>query len=241
MYPNEVSSAVYAPAMRGGNFASNPHCVGKARLHPGGAGVLPILPDFSAAHRWNVQRIRREPQRLQELAERLWVSTEALRLIGCGWSGSAWTFPMWQQGRVVGLKRCWPGGRKDCHRASNLGVLLPQGEVPRAETLLIVEGIGLPGVLNCRDLLAEVVPGRRVAIVSDADESGKVAAEGLVRKLAPVCRSIRRIVPETKDMRAWLQAGLTAEALRERIKAVGPVRAVATEVRWSHRHGRSCV
>jgi len=175
----------------------------------------PTLPDFSAAHRWNVQRIRRDPRRLQELAERLGVSADALRRLGCGWNGQAWTLPMWRQSRVARLKHRWPDGRKDCQRGSKLGLLLPDGQMPKAETVLVVEGesdltaaltlgfegIGLLGVLNCWELLADVIRGRNVVVCFDADRSGQTAADSLIRKLAPRCRSIRRIVPDAKDPR----------------------------------------
>jgi len=152
----------------------------------------------------------------------------------------------------VGLKRRWPDGRKDCYQGSRLGLLLPQWELPGSRFLLIVEGesdlaaaltlgfeaVGLPGVHACWDVLAETVRGLSVVLILDNDEPGQRASADLVCHLASVCRSIRQLVPDAKDLREWLNNGLTAELLAERIEATQPVRVVAAKIRWSYRHGR---
>jgi len=82
------------------------------------------------------------------------------------------------------------------------------------------DAIGRPNCNSCVDMTARFVKGREVVIIGDNDEVGKTGAEKLAGKLLLHCSSVKVIYPpgKTKDLRQWLQAGLTSGQLQQIIE-----------------------
>jgi hypothetical protein len=245
--------AVHCMRVDNGKPASN----GEGWLHPladGAAGYhapfarsLPTpvpVRDFAAlAERWQRDLT---PARLQTFADSLGVAPDALRSLGCGWSGSAFSFPMYNaQRKIVGIRLRTFRGRKFAVTTSRQGAFLHGGE-PHG-TLLIVEGPsdaaagltlgfdvhGRPSCTGAVSITAALTRGRDVAIIVDADEPGRRGAEVLASKLLPVVCSLRVVEAPSphKDLRAWLQAGATAEQVRSLIESQ-PARVLHTRFRY---------
>ena len=174
---------------------------------------------------------------LAELAADLGVTIAALRRVGVGWSGRAWSFPMVDAcGRVVGLRyRDKSTGDKWAERGGSEGIFGDLGVwSARPPAVLIVEGptdlaatldmmceslplgrcvaVGRPSCAGGVDVLRRLVrrlrPGK-VGILADADEPGRQGADALARLLAADGTPVRVCRPPGghKDVRAWRRAG----------------------------------
>ena len=171
-----------------------------------------------------------KPTALARLASELGVERSALCRLGVGWDGAAWTFPMRNaHGRVVGIRRRFPGGRKSSVRGGREGLFVPSG-LPADGLLAIAEGptdtvavltlgqacVGRPSCRGAVALVAEVARGRDVAIIADGDEPGWAGARVLARTLVLHCRSVRVIRPSggAADVRDWLRRGASREDLQ---------------------------
>lgn len=190
--------------------------------------VKPESVDFEAFFRKSFERA--ENGLRSKLAALLSVPEPMLRLLGVGWDGACWTFPMQLAGRVVGITRRPPTGRKRSVVGSHWGHYCPvDAPVGREDPLLIVEGptdcaaamamgyaaIGRP---SCRGLVQETVSvarGRAVVVVGDPDppkgpqnrSPGREGAEELAMALVRPCRSVRVVYPPAQDLRDWYAAG----------------------------------
>lgn len=204
---------------------------------------LPAEParDFAALADQYRAAVNRDD--LRRLASGLGVSAEALRDLGIGWDGAAWTFPMRDSaGRIVGIRRRFDDGRKLSVRGGREGcfvprsypasdpaapVLLPEGPTDTAAALSLgFAAIGRPACRGGVRILARLLPGRHVAVVADADEPGRAGAAELARVLAICCRSVCIIEPPAgiKDLREWLRRGGTRDDVLAAIHAAEPVR-----------------
>jgi len=167
------------------------------------------------------------------LAARIGVGTDALDRMRVGWNAalSAWTFPMRDgRGRIVGIQQRFSStGDKRVVKGHSSGVFEPFHLDVRREELVICEGasdaaaaltVGLAAIgrFSCSGTLEETVarvlrhrPGR-VIVVADNDEPGLRGAEQLLRRLDGIARAELRRPPQgIKDLRAWTQAGATAD------------------------------
>ena len=185
--------------------------------------------DFSMlAEQYQQQLTQRQ---LEGLSGSLGVSSQSLRRLGMGWDGRAFTFPMSNDfGKIIGIRRRFPNGRKVSMTGSRTGLFVPEG-LPESGLLLICEGatdtaaaldldfaaLGRPSCNSRVDMTARFVKGRKVVIVGDNDKVGKVGAEKLASALILYCWSVKLIFPSdgTKDLRRWLQTGLTQEKLQQ--------------------------
>lgn len=175
---------------------------------------------------------------LELFARGLGVTPDALRRLHVGWDGEAWTFPMQDAaGRVIGIRRRLPSGRKLAVRGGREGLFVPEG-LANGCTLFIAEGptdtaalldlgfttLGRPscsgGTRHVVGLVRSLAPVS-VVIVADADESGQRGASALASTLTLYCRDVRLITPPSphKDARAWKQAGATRQNIEQLIKA----------------------
>jgi hypothetical protein len=185
--------------------------------------------------------------RLNSLATVLGVSAASLNRLNVGWDGSSYTFPMSNDfGKTIGIQRRFPNGRKVSVRGSKTGLFIPS-DLPAECTLLICEGptdtaaaldlgfstVGRPSCNSRIRMIARFVKGRKMVIICDNDDAGRTGAEKLAAKLALCCPDVRIVCPPvpTKDLRAWLRAGLTAEDLNRDISSTEPVR---TKVRFKY-------
>ena len=205
--------------------------------------VLPTVapaepaPDFAAlAARY---RAAVKPEALARLAAELGVSVSALARLHVGHDGEAWAFPMRDAaGRVVGIRRRLPSGRKLSASGGHEGLFIPDG-LPDVGPLLVTEGptdcaallglgfacIGRPSCTGGVAIVCKLARGRDVVIVADSDVYGRRGAEALAVALVLLCRSVRVILPPdgVKDARAWLQRGATAGDVQAAIEAAAPL------------------
>jgi hypothetical protein len=167
---------------------------------------------------------------IQQLADRWGTSMHSIERIGCGWDGSAWTFPMHDEdGKVIGYRRRLPDGSKLCRKGSRLGLLMPtarrqagslfvvEGESDLAAALdLRVDAIARPGCRVCESMVRRIGKGRDIVIVADKDAPGMEGARALRKTVLPNARSAVIVQPPGghKDLREWVRAGGNREALR---------------------------
>lgn len=172
--------------------------------------------------------------KLRELAKTLGVTEESLQRLGAGWDRGAWVFPMKDAtGTTIGIRRRLPSGKKLAIKGSRSGLFIPS-EITGKGPLLVTEGesdcaaaldlaFDAVGRGACRQggaLLAEFCNGREVVIVGDCDGPGRAGAEALAAKLAATGLVKLTFPPqEHGDLRAWVQAGATADDLIEAISA----------------------
>ena len=203
--------------------------------------------ELERLHRLHAAAVSTAP--LNELAKRLGVTPDALRNVGIGWSGRAWSFPMFNaEGRVVGLRyRHAESADKWSEKGGSEGIFTPPVSVDATPAaLLIVEGpsdlaalldmlaespalarcvaVGRPsctgGVAILRRLARRLRPAK-VAVVADADEPGRRGADALARLLAGDGLPVRVVVPPGKDVRQWRQSGATGADLLNLLRTPG--------------------
>jgi len=203
-----------------------------------------VVPDWAALAKQFSAQVR--DGTLRKLARDFGVSMDSLRKLGIGYDKGkdAFTFPMADAaGRIVGL-RYRP--RKNPHQkyaaeGGQLGLFIPEDVTAGAAEIVnesesdcaaaITLGFGavaLPGAGQCLDALVAFLRQSPVAcpcIVGDADEAGRRGAERAADALLAAGIPCRVLIPPEphKDLRAWLQAGLTAGELRKAVFAE-PVR-----------------
>ena len=169
------------------------------------------------------QWIRECPQaKVNELADRLGVSDEALRLLNIGWfsGNNSWIFPMLRQGsRLIGIRTRPTNGKKFSIKGSRNGLFIPNN-LPDEGVIYVCEGesdtaalltCGLPAVgrpsCNSGDrLIAELLKDRDVVVCMDRDGVGKRGAKALAKYLKCHTQDVRMFEPpdKYKDMRDWL-------------------------------------
>ncbi len=166
--------------------------------------------------------------------------------LGTGWCGESFTFPMYNEKRIIiGIRRRFQNGRKVSLTGSKTGLFLP-ADLPSEGLLLICEGstdvaaaldldfaaVGRPNCNSKVDMTARFAKGRDVIIIADNDtpkrdgrNPGQAGALKLARKLVFVCSSVRIILPPTehKDLRGWYRAGLKHDELLATIKNTKPL------------------
>lgn len=136
-------------------------------------------------------------------------------------------------GKIIGIRRRFPNGRKVSLTGSKTGLFIPADLSPEG-LLLICEGptdtaaaldlgfyaIGRPNCSSCVDMTTRFAKGRKVVIIGDNDKPGRAGVEKLAGKLLLHCPSVKIIYPPngTKDLRQWLQAGLTSGQLQQIIE-----------------------
>ncbi len=173
------------------------------------------------------------------LAAVLGLSTDALRRLSIGYDGESWTFPMRdEERRVTGIRRRFHDGRKLSVKGGHEGLFIPLGlsgnstvlicEGPTDTAAMLTLGLAAIGRPNCRGGVKQLVAfcrGRRVAIMADGDEPGRVGAWILATALKLVCSSVVVIHPpnEIKDARDWLQSGGTKADIQKAIDLAEPV------------------
>ena len=178
------------------------------------------------------------------LAANLGVSVASLDRLGCKWSTyrRAAAFPMRNEdGEIIGVRLRSNDGRKWAITGSHAALFIPDGEVPDQLTeLWITEGptdcaalldldvyaVGRPSCSGGVDMILTMTAGRDVVIMADADEPktrpdgstwrpGKEGAEALAKAMRGKAASIKIVYPlQHKDVRAWLNSGLTPAVLR---------------------------
>lgn len=226
--------------------ASKRKCGDAGWLHriDGAAMDLPVAPltrkppaevlDF--ADRWRRAQQRATDESLRQLAERLALPDAYVRTVPCGMDGSAWAFPMQQDGAVVGLKLRTQDGLKICAKGSRLGLIVPPSFKPDAQEVWLTEGesdlmaalgawgvnaVARPGCTACTNEVARLTRGKHLVILADNDAPGKAGAARLAADcLAGGCaKTVTVLAPPAKDVRDWVKRGATAADVRWRLKS----------------------
>ena len=169
---------------------------------------------------------------LEHLAAELGLTAASLRRLRIGWDGEAWTFPMVDAtGRIVGIRRRLPAGRKLSVPGGHEGLFIPE-DMDSPATLGICEGptdtaalldlgfagIGRPSCTGGTRMIISTLRRWRPAetiIFADADEPGQRGATALASILRIYC-PVRIVAPPAphKDVRAFKRArGSRAELL----------------------------
>jgi len=200
-------------------------------------------PDFARLAGLYVGNMTSERRRW--LAGRLGVSGCSLNRLHVGWMGRGrFSWPMSDHdGRLIGIRVRTGKGRKFCITGSRNGLFVPAGLSGKGP-LLLAEGptdcaagldlgfdaIGRP---NANSLINETMrfcKGRDVIIIADNDPKpdgscpGINGARGLAESISLYCPSVKVIIPPVKDLREWLQQGLTHEQLFEIIQQAESIR-----------------
>lgn len=195
------------------------------------------LRDFGQLAKRYQQQLRTEE--LDVLADLLGVSAQSLERLNVGWDGKAYTFPMSNYfGKIIGIRRRFPSGRKVSVVDSKSGLFIPKG-LSTDGFLLVCEGatdtaaaldlafpaIGRPSCNSKVEMTANLARGRTVVIVSDNDKVGQTGSKRLARVLSLFCPSVKIVYPPggSKDLRQWLKAGLSKETLQELIQKTKPI------------------
>lgn len=226
--------------------ASKRKCGDAGWLHriDGVATDLPVAPltrkppaevhDF--ADRWRRAQQRATDESLRQLAERLALPDAYVRTVPCGMDGSAWAFPMQQDGAVVGLKLRTQDGLKICAKGSRLGLIVPPSFKPDAHEVWLTEGesdlmaalgawgvnaVARPGCTACTNEVARLTRGKHLVILADNDAPGKAGAARLAADcLAGGCAKTATVLaPPAKDVREWVKRGATVSDVRWRLKS----------------------
>lgn len=177
-----------------------------------------------------------DEEKLVDMAEALGVSCESLRLLRMGWSSSsdAYSFPMYRAGhRLIGIRLRNMQGRKWAIKGSRSGLFMPSRWPGTQKGIVICEGptdtaamltlgfnaIGRPSAMGSHAMIEEVVSGRPVCILSDADEVGVSSSKKLAAHLEKsACSRVGIMIPGAKDARAWLNRGISREDVSAEIK-----------------------
>jgi len=184
--------------------------------------------------------------RYAALAGRLGVSVESLHRLQVGYAGPGrYSFPMSDlRGRTIGVRIRTDSGRKFCVRGSKTGLFIPTDLTGR-DFLLVAEGntdtaagldlgfdcVGRPSADTGANMLGRFCKGRDVIIAADNDPKPDGTCPGirgairLAVGLRLYCRCVKVVFPPDgiKDLRAWLQDGLTHEELLNEVERVEPV------------------
>ena len=179
---------------------------------------------------------------VERLAADLGVSVEAVRALGVGWNGRAWTIQNRDAtGTAIGLATRLPDGDKKYTRGSRQGLVYApdswaQGDGP----VLLVEGmsdtaalyglglavIGRPSNTGGADLLIEMLAtwpeDRGIVVVGERDEKSDGSwpgRDGAIRTAERLADQLHRDIAWTlppepfKDSRAFVRSGADAETV----------------------------
>lgn len=197
-----------------------------------------VAPDFAAM--MNGWRGDAPGQRLTEMAERLGVTTKSLWLLGATWieEKSVMAFPMydetaWGIDCVCGIRLRTMDGRKFAVTGSKSGVFFPFRaqllidanrlficEGPTDTAALLSLGLFAIGRASCRGgvpIIQAIVDqiAQEVVMVCDNDGPGLEGANELIKSIN---KPVVKLIPPTKDIRAFVQKGATKALIESMIK-----------------------
>ena len=186
------------------------------------------LSSAAIGNSWARFALTTTDEQVAGLAERLGVSSEALRALGAcwAWPHEAWGFPMFDGAEnFAGLRLRSDEGEKWALRGGRQGIFIPsmelQGEV------LVVEGptdaaaavslgfyaIGRPsctGGVREIALLCRRIGIRRLSVLADHDGPGVSGARAFCGQIGLLARLV---VTPAKDLREWVLNGGTRQAV----------------------------
>ncbi len=170
---------------------------------------------------------------IEQLANKLGVSSLALRFLGVVWSGEHWAFPMKDKfGDVCGIQLRYSNGFKQTLRNCRVGYFIPACAAQR--TAFVCEGasdtasaltLGLYAVgrYNCAQSGYDLgqylrrVGVRDVVVIADNDNPGIMGAEKLVKELNMHCCIY---TPPAKDLRLAMSCGITKAVIESSVNSL---------------------
>lgn len=172
-------------------------------------------PNWPVLQRLFQERIT--PRQIYRLSQQLGVTVWSLRQLGIGWTGDAYSFPIYDAGRgIIGVQRRYLDGAKRTMRGSKItGVHWPE-DLEYGSDLYITEGASdLAAVLDCRlcglarlscfcgtAVAVSVCCGLRTCVISDrGNVFERRGAAKLVEALRQVCPKVALYLPRGKDVR----------------------------------------
>lgn len=191
-------------------------------------------PPLDADGMWREWDRETEREHLDGFAMTLGVDTDALRSIGCAWSGKAWAFPMRDAyGQTIGIRLRDTVGHKWAVKGSRQGLFIPTNDnaaITETGTLWLTEGptdlaaaltiglaaVGRPACIGQEEMILKYIEtwrARRLVIAADADEPGMKGAAKL-QALLPVPSVVVNF--PCKDIREFVNYGgdfLTAQSM----------------------------
>ena len=97
---------------------------------------------------------------------------------------------------------------------SSSTVYVAEGPTDTAALLQLgFTAVGRPSCTGAVGILVEILKQLNVVIVTDADSPGRSGARMLASKLIGLVESVKIIEPHRSDMREWVTAGATQEAV----------------------------
>jgi 5S rRNA maturation endonuclease (ribonuclease M5) len=162
-----------------------------------------------------------EASHITELASRLGVTENSLRLLNVGWfsQNAAWIFPMLRTGsRLLGIRTRPRNGKKFAIKGSKNGLFIPNN-LPSGGVVYVCEGesdtaallscglyaVGRPSCNSGDRLVRELLEKYNVVVCADRDGVGRKGAETLAEYLNIHCTGVTMMLPpdKYKDMREW--------------------------------------
>ena len=172
---------------------------------------------------------------INQLADKLGVSSESLNDLNVGWmeSKKAWVFPMLRSGkRLLGVRVRPVDGKKFAVKGSKNALFIPnslpeQGLVHICEgesdtAAMLTAGLAAVGRPSCNSggrLLIELLEGRPVMVCIDGDGAGRAGGYRLAKQLSEHTPTalIMEPPPKYNDIREWLN-GEGPESIQDNSK-----------------------
>lgn len=222
------------------------HRLGESGLamHRGPLPLSPTRSELDVLVRHYMGQITDE--RLEAFAAALGVLPKVLTMLGLGWTGRVWAFPMVDsERRFIGIRYRAPhtaakwserGGREGLFAPLSGPIegpiLLPEGATDAAALLgLDFDVAGRPSCAGGIRHAIAVGRGRDCVVVADRDPPGQRGAEALAAALLSVAASVRVVTPPAphKDARAWVGSGARREDVERLIANAEPVQLLLQE------------
>jgi hypothetical protein len=199
-----------------------------------------VEPTEDFAKMMNNWRASASEKKLEGMAESLGVTTHALWLLGATWceEKKLMAFPMydersWGIDQVCGIRLRTMDGKKFAVTGSKSGVFFPFRaqllidakrlficEGPTDTAALLSLGLFAIGRASCRGgvpIIQAIVDqlAQEVVMVCDNDGPGLEGANELIKSIN---RPVVKLIPPTKDIRAFVQKGATKALIESMIK-----------------------
>ncbi len=196
------------------------------------------------------QKFYQHPDRqaIYQLAENLGIKSDVLKQFAVGYTGYAYSFPMFDEDNcLIGIRIRFADGRKRAIEGSQNGLFVPVRKFNTKCPVFITEGesdcmalyqmgfqvIGRPGNLQCKQMTGQWMKNMgfsEAIIIADNDEAGEKGAKDLADYLVfETGFAVKVIRPDKqyKDFREWFLNGVLREDIFEAIENadyVSPVR-----------------
>jgi hypothetical protein len=198
-----------------------------------------------------VRNAQRRSTEFDAFSAGLGLDPASLTVLGVGWTGREWSFPMFNANREcigIRLRRARRGlpDAKYSVRGGREGLFLPVSaalggpilmvEGPTDASAVLQLGFDVAGRPSCRggeQHALDVAHGRDVVVVADRDKPGIEGAKHLASRLCLAAAKVRLLVPPApyKDVRDWTTQARVDH--RQMVTIIDALPVQALEVVWS--------